>query len=163
MRFLKTYFSPFKPLKMKWYVGEVAVGVPYFYPRRTVKDKDRPGYLKFVSKKVGFDFVDLGWKTKWTPTDYRFEWSPVWSFVFFKWQIAVAFIAPEMNHYWECWLYYENNTDKSLPTLERLTQARDRFPCIWTKHVDGVKEKVCYWDEILKDKYARKQDTVKAN
>lgn len=153
MKFLKTYFSPFKPLKMKWYIGKIAVGTPYFYPRRTVKDKDKIGYYKFVPKKIGFDFVDLGWKTKWRPTEYRFEWSPVWSFVFFKWQIAVTFIAPEMDHYWECWLCYERDTDKSAPTWERLMQARDKFPCIWTKYVDGKKEHICYWNEILKEKW----------
>ena len=153
MKFLKTYFSPFKPLKMKWHFGKVAIGTPYFYPRRTIIDKEKPGYLKFVPKKIGFDFVDLGWKTKWSSTDYRFEWSPVWSFVFFKWQIAVTFEAPCRDHYWECWLYYENNTNKSHSTLERLIQARDNFPCIWIKTVDGVDEDICYWYEILKDKW----------
>lgn len=153
MKFLKTYFSPFKPLKMKWYIGKIAVGTPYFYPRRTVKDKDKIGYYKFVPKKIGFDFVDLGWKIKWSAEDYRFEWSPVWSFVFFKWQVAITFIAPHMDHYWECWLYYENNTDKSKSTYERLMQARNEFPCIWTRCVDGVDEEVCYWNKILKDKW----------
>jgi hypothetical protein len=31
--FLKVYFSPFKPPKLKFYFGKVAVGVPYHTPR----------------------------------------------------------------------------------------------------------------------------------
>jgi len=48
-RFLSVYNSPFVRPKIKWYFGKVAVGVPYSLPR----------------KRFGFDFVDLGWKTKW--------------------------------------------------------------------------------------------------
>ena len=92
--FLKVYNSPFKPFLPKLYIGKVAIGVPYFYPR----------------KKVGFNFVGLGYKTKWSATDYRFEWNPVWSFVFYKWQIALIFEPIECHHYWEAWLYYYYNT-----------------------------------------------------
>lgn len=102
-------------------------------------------------KKIGFDFVGLGWKTKWTSTDYRFEWSPVWSFVFFKWQIAITFVPIEPHHYWECWLYYSRETKGT--TKERLEQARTEFPCVWTSIKNGVKTEICYWDIILKNKY----------
>ena len=134
--FLKALNSPFKPFKLKWYCGKIAIGTPYFFPRKWVKATPerakkaaldeiekikqynklnahnkgfvkrsiRPfedyykEYLRYtypVPKKIGFDFVGLGWKTKWSDTDYRFEWAPVWSFVFLKWQIAIMFIAPE--------------------------------------------------------------------
>lgn len=79
--FLKTYFSPFKTLKCKWYFGKVAVGTPLFYPRKWKSSGD--GMMKPVPKRIGFDFVGLGWKTKWSEDDFRFEWAPVWSFVFF--------------------------------------------------------------------------------
>jgi hypothetical protein len=36
-RYLKAYFSPFKPLKPKFYIGKTAIGTPYFYPRKWVK------------------------------------------------------------------------------------------------------------------------------
>jgi len=108
-------------------------------------------YKKSVPKKIGFDFVSLGWKTKFD--EYRFEWSPMWSFVFFKWQIAVTFVTPKIDHYWECWLQYRYRTNKSNTTQERLEQARKDFPCEWTTHYDGVKESVCYWDKILKKKW----------
>jgi hypothetical protein len=55
-------------------------------------------YSFAVPKKIGFDFVDLGWKTKWEPDDYRFEWCPVWSFVFFGYQIAITFVPIEPHH-----------------------------------------------------------------
>ena len=117
--FLKVYNSPFRNPKLRLYIGKVAVGTPYFFPRkwvkatperatkaalqeiddvikynersseykRTVKSFDdlfneKMRYNYAEPKKIGFDFVSLGWKTKWTNTDYRFEWSPVWSFVF---------------------------------------------------------------------------------
>lgn len=140
---LKVYLSPFKPPIPKLYIGKVAIGVPYFYPR--VWDKNG----KAKPKKIGFDFIGLGWKTKWG--DYRFEWSPVWSFVFFGYQIAITFVAPEMHHYWECWLYYSRETKGT--TKERLEQARTEFPCVWTSIKDGVETEICYWDIILKNKY----------
>jgi hypothetical protein len=108
-------------------------------------------YSFSVPKKIGFDFVDLNWKTKWTSTDYRFEWSPVWSFVFFGYQIAITFVPIEPHHYWECWLYYSRETKGT--TKERLEQARKGFPCVWSSTRDGVKTTTCYWDVILKNKY----------
>jgi len=150
--FLRVYNSPFKPLKLKWYFGKVAVGVPYFLPRVWKDNRDKPGHLKSTPKKIGFDFVPMGWKTKWDYNDYRFEYSPVWSFVFFGYQIAVTFVAPHTNHYWECWLYYTKETDKTKSVRERILQARKEFPCVWTRHKNGVKEEVCYWNKILKQK-----------
>ena len=191
--FLKALNSPFKPFKLKWYCGRVAIGTPYFFPRKWVKatperarkaaheaiaeierynernakygkPREIPPFDKVyqdklrcefpVPKKIGFDFVALGWKTKWDDTDYRFEWAPIWSFVFFKWQIAVTFIAPEHHHYWESWLYYERNTDKTKSKAERIAQCRKEAPQIWSSHKPGQEpETVDYYDHILKKKY----------
>jgi len=100
--FLRAYNSPFKAPRLKWYCGKVALGTPYFFPRKWVKatpalaikaavqktrdtrqwNKNNPQYLRreksfrelydesltrlhAVPKKIGFDFVPLGWKTKW--------------------------------------------------------------------------------------------------
>lgn len=187
---LKVYFSPFEPIKPRFYIGKVAIGTPYFFPRKWVKatpelahkavleyikneesfNKLNPTHarkiktyeeiyqqkLKYefaITKKIGFDFVDLGWKTKWSNTDIRYEWSPVWSFVFFKWQIALIFVPEHADHYWECWLIYEKHTDKSKSKIERIRQAKKIFPCIWTSHYKDKTETICYWDLILKDKY----------
>ena len=149
--FLRAYNSPFKPLKLKWYYGEIALGTPYFLPRVWRKNKEKPGYLTASPKIFGFDFVSLGWKTKWD--SYRFEWSPMWSFVFFKWQIAITFVAPHQDHYWECWLYYTRETDKTQTTEERIKQCREENPCVWTSTVNGVEIDTNYWDLILKDKW----------
>ena len=62
--FLRVLFSPFKLFGLKFYFGKVAIGVPYFYPRRWV-ESEKPGYTKPVPKKIGFDIVGLGYKTKW--------------------------------------------------------------------------------------------------
>lgn len=106
-----------------------------------------------INKKIGFDFVGLGWKTKWTSTDYRFEYAPLISFVFFKWQIALMFIAPEPDHYWTSWLYYEYNTDKSKSKRERIKQCQKEFPQNWTQYKNQNKETINYYKFILKEKY----------
>lgn len=150
LSFIKALWSPFKPFKLKWHVGRIAIGTPYFFPRRWIKDKDKPGWMKAIPKKIGFDFVPLGWKTKWGDTDYRFEWSPILSFVLFKWQIAVIVVAPEQSHYWEAWLYYENNTPHNLSKRERITMCRKEFPMVWIAS-GGVK--IDYYEKVLKKKY----------
>ena len=177
------YFSPFKAPVPKFYVGGVAVGVPYFYPRRWVKAtpkrateaalkeiqrlneanngkrvpsfeevyKEKLRYEYVVDKKIGFDFVGLGYKTKWSDTDYRFEWGPIWSFVFFGWQVAVSFKVPYPEHYWVCWLTYKNDTYST--TRMKIHKAKEVNPEIWTSSFSGKKETVCYWDKVLKDKW----------
>lgn len=116
--------------------------------------KEKLTYNFPVRRKLGFDFVGLGWKTKWTDVDYRFEWSPIWSFVFFKWQIAITFVAPEREHYWPCWLYYEYSTDKTKSKAERIAQCRKEFSQTWTSHKPGQeKETIDYYTKILKSKY----------
>ena len=181
--FLKALNSPFKPFKLKWYIGKISIGTPYFFPRKWVdlnekeiEVKAQKKYDKLdeefktkvtlehykqqykdtqktTPKLIGFDFVGLGWKTKWTSTDYRFEWSPLISFVFFKWQIALMFIAPKEDHYWTSWLYYEYNTDKSKSKRERIEQCQKEFPQNWTQYKNGNKETINYYKFILKEKY----------
>ncbi len=181
--FLKALNSPFKSFKLKWYIGKIAIGTPYFFPRKwidltekeiQIKAQERydkldeglktkvtlkhyknlyKGEQKCVPKLFSFDFVELGWKTKWTDTDYRFEHSPLISFVFFKWQIAVIFSAPEPDHYWTSWLYYQYNTDKSKSQKERIKQCQQEFTQNWISYKDGKKESINYYKFILKEKY----------
>jgi hypothetical protein len=106
-----------------------------------------------IPKKIGFDFVGLGYKTKWSDTDYRFEWASLLSFVFFGYQIAVMVIAPHQQHYWEAWLYYENNTDKTRPASERIQICRNNFSLTCTVSDKDGKRTVDYYNEILKNKY----------
>lgn len=148
--FLKIYFSPFKRPKISFYIGEVAIGTPYFYPRNWIKVDG--GHIA-VPKKIGFDFVPLGWKTKWSEDDIRFEYFPVWSFVFFKWQLAIVFSNEYVDHYWECWLIYHLRTDKTKNVKDRIKQAKRIFPCKWSS---GGEITICYWDYILKNKYNAK-------
>ena len=153
--YIKVFNSPFKRPKLKWYFGKIAIGTPYFFPRKWVDNPDKPGYQKAVPKKIGFDFGGLGYKTKWSNTDYRFEWGPLISFVFFKWQIAVILDVPHPEHYWVCWLTYENDTDKDLLSTEaRIKFAKEINPEVWTSSKgDGKKETICYWDKVLKNKW----------
>lgn len=153
LNFLKVYFSPFKPIKPKFYIGKLKYGTPYFYPRKWVKIKDKPGYTKAVPKKIGFDFVTLGWKTKWDNTDYRFEWSPIWSFVFFKYQVAILFNTEHESQYWEAWLFYDINTDKSKTRKERIDECIKKFPLTYTRSYGDKKETINYYPLILKKRY----------
>jgi hypothetical protein len=153
LRFLRVYFSPFKAFWPSLYIGKIAVGTPYFYPRRWVKNPKKTGYLMAVPRRVGFDFVSLGYKTKWDELDYRFEWNPIWSFVFFGLQVALIFRPRDEDHYWTCWLIYDYHTDKSKSRVERILEAREKFPCIWTRYSGDDEQTVCYWDFILKNKY----------
>ena len=115
--------------------------------------EEKKNCLYAVPKKIGFDFVPLGWKTKWSETDYRFEWAPLLSFVFFGYQIAVTIVAPEDNHYWEAWLYYELNTDKTKSKKERIEQCKKEFSLNCTVYSQGIETKVNYYDTVLKTKY----------
>lgn len=190
LTFLKALNSPFKPFKLNWYAGETQIGVPYFLPRKWVKftredaikeatravNDERlvkrsfdewveyyKNHTKSVPRKIGFDFCSLGWKTKWDDTDYRFEWDPTLSFVFFGYQIAVRVTAPHNHNYWEAWLYYEINTDKSKSKHERIEQCRREFPQtykVWHKSKENWEtereEIVDYYDLILRSKYLTK-------
>jgi hypothetical protein len=124
---------------------------------RTIKPYDeiyqeKLRYEHAIPKKIGFDLVGLGYKTKWSDTDYRFEWAPLLSFVFFGYQIAVMVIAPEQHHYWEAWLYYEKCTDKTKPTSERIQICRNEFPLICDVSDKNGKRTVDYYNTILKKK-----------
>jgi hypothetical protein len=191
--FLKAFNSPFKRPKLNLYIGKVAIGTPYFFPRKWVKgtpklideaviqhiqneenyNKRNPNYAReiksynelyeekknysyAVPKKISFDFVGLGYKLKWDDTDYRFEWSPVWSFVFFKWQIAITFNTPETSNYWESWLYYQKNTDKTKSKLERIQQCMKEFSLTYTVSSNGNKQTIDYYTKVLKPKYLKK-------
>lgn len=115
--------------------------------------QEKLGYEYAVPKKIGVDLVGLGWKTKWSDTDYRFEWAPLFSFVFFGYQVAVMVIAPEQSHYWEAWLYYERDTDKTKSRRERIAQCRAEFSLKCTVWNGGTESKVDYYDQVLRKKY----------
>ena len=147
--FLKAFNSPFVRPEIKFYLGKVKYGVPYFFPRVWKKKPDKNGNYA-VPKKIGFDFVGLGWKTKWSDRDFRHEYNPIWSFVFFKWQFCVLFDVPHASNYWEAWLYYELITDKTKSQKERIEQCRKEFPQLYSRFVEGDKIYVDYYDLILK-------------
>ena len=154
--FLKAFNSPFKRPKLNLYIGKIAIGTPYFFPRKWITNPKKPNYEMAIPKKIGFDFVGLGWKLKWDDTDYRFEWSPVWSFVFFKWQIAITFNVPQEHHYWEAWLYYQKNTDETKSKLERIQQCMKEFSLVCTVYSKGDKQIIDYYTKVLKTKYLNK-------
>jgi hypothetical protein len=149
--YLKAFCSPFKRPSLRWYFGKVAIGVPYFFPRRWVKNKET-GCSLSVPRKIGFDHCSLGWKTKWTETDYRYEYSPILSFVFFKWQIAVTVWIEHPDPYWTAFLFYHYKTKGT--QRERIEQCKEQFPLTFTRYskTEG-RTSINYYDLILKDRY----------
>jgi hypothetical protein len=179
--FYNILISPFKFPKIEFYIGEVKIGTPYFLPRRWVKlsktealnktyeylEKNKDKILdcnllynynlnsyKYVPKIIGFDFVDLGWKTKWSDTDYRYEWSPTISFVFFKYQIALILI--ESDYYWEGFLYYRYNTKDLKTKEERITKCIKDYSLTYSNIInDKRSDKINEYERILKNKYLK--------
>ena len=116
--------------------------------------EDYKNYRFPVPLKVGFSYCGLGYKTKWTSTDFRYEWGPVLSFVFFGYQIALMVGHKHSSHYWESWLYYEYATDRTKSKHERIEQCRKEFPQTWTISSYGKEdETIDYYTRILKSKY----------
>ena len=149
-------FSPFIFPKIRVYIGKVRIGTPYMLPRVWKLNKET-GFYNSRPRKFGIDLVPLGYKTKWSSTDFRCEWNPVWSFVFFKWQIALTF---ELDHrIWECYLTYRHfrtlNPENSKEYCIKL--AREANPQVWTSlGKDSKKDKVTdYWNLGLKKHYGK--------
>jgi len=115
--------------------------------------EDYKNYRFPVPLKVGFSYCGLGWKTKWTSTDFRHEWNPILSFVFFGYQIALTFYSPHHSHYWEPWLYYEYVTDKTKSKRERIEQCRKKCNQTWKISSQDKEETIDYYQHILKSKY----------
>jgi hypothetical protein len=183
LRWIKVLWSPFKPFKIKFYVGKTVIGTPYFFPRKWVKYNNQDiqtaieehkanknkvlvsdgqlyemyyNYNKAVPLKVGFDWCSLGYKTKWSNTDFRFEWNPVFTFVFFGYQLALTVYSPYHNHYWTSWLYYEYATDKTKSKGERVKQCRKELNQTWTSHKHNEQPLTTdYYTKILKLKYLK--------
>ena len=64
-------------------------------------------------------------------------------------------MAPEYNHYWEAWLYYERDTDKTKSKKERIEQCRKEFSLDYITTTNGVSEEIDYYTLILKPKYLK--------
>lgn len=172
---IRVYNSPFKPPRLKWYFGKISIGTPYYLPRKwrtltweecveEAEDKNKrfntdkflPEGFKSYKKPIPVkwfwvDVIELGWKTKWR--EFRFEYAPMISIVLFKRQLVVKANAKDETHFWECWLTYTYDTDKTKSVAERILEARKKSPCVWISTKNGEEVRTCYWDVILKKKY----------
>lgn len=110
-------------------------------------------YSYAVPLKVGFSSCGMGWKTKFN--SFRHEHNPVWSFVFFGYQIALIFRPEDDIHYWECFLAWEYDTDKSKSPQERLKEAKEKHRCTWTSYSNEEKITTDYWTKVIRKKYLK--------
>ncbi len=177
--FLRVLNSPFKPFQLKFYCGKTKLGTPLFHPRTwrkftteetleaahaAVNDPRKikktfnewithyENHLKAVPKKIGYDLVGLRWKMKYDM--FRHETCPIWSFVFYGYQIAVMVKVEHPTQYWESFLAYRFDTDRSLSRAERVKECIKKYPCVWTSYSSGYPPvKTNYWPLILKKQY----------
>lgn len=112
-------------------------------------------HTKPVDLKIGFSSCGLGYKLKWTDTDYRYEYGPVYSFVFFGYQIAIMIGHDRPDHYWCAWLYYENHTDKRLSKEERIKDCIKNFPLTYIVWNKAGERSVNYYYDVLKPEYRK--------
>jgi hypothetical protein len=156
--------SPFVRLKFKFYFGKIAFGTPYFYPRRSIKDKKSGMYKTVQAKYFKIDLISLGYKTKWSSDDFRFEWSPGISFVLLKKQLYIS-VLPNidlkghcLDEYWESWLYYKYFTKGTIE--ERLEQLKTydsgERRLIGIDETGHYEKKFNIYNEILKKKWIKK-------
>lgn len=119
--YLNIFFTPLKAPRLKFYFGEVAIGLPYSLPvklrKLTIEEQEREvkKYLlknprtttlekaiKYASEikkrapvRFSFDLCSLGWKTKFN--QIRFEWDPVISITLFGKQLAITICSPSLS------------------------------------------------------------------
>ena len=148
-----SWFSPFKNLKIYCRFGNIEHGHPYFFPRKWVNNK--PVYYKWL----GFDSNQLGWKTKWSNDDYRYEWSPSFSFVILGKQLFFILTPKDLDSshaYWETLLYYINCKENAFfNTVKNISNT-------YIKYSKEGKKRVNYYLNILKKKWLKKYEKLKS-
>lgn len=152
LKWLGIYNSPFKSPKIEVYVGKRSIGFPYMLPRKLGKDG------VFRRKYLGFSGCGLGYKTKWSSTDYRHEWNPSYGFIVWNFQVAITFSLDCRS--WESWLLYRHFRRGGLSNLDALVKVREINPNVWVSYKDGAQEKT---DWFLKSLKSRFRDYFKTN
>ena len=147
-----SWFSPFKNLKIYFSFGDIIHGHPYFFPRKWVKNN--PVYYKWL----GFDSNQLGWKTKWSNIDYRYEWSPSFSFVILGKQLFFILNPKDLDSgyaYWETLLHYINCKENAFfDTVKNVSNT-------YIKYIKECKKSINYYPIILKKKWLKKYEKLK--
>lgn len=124
----------------------------------------RIGKERRIPKKFGFDIISWGWKTKYD--DYRHEWNPGLSIVFFNRQLSLMIHPFHKNHpcmddqYWEGFLWWGDSKNPKhyghKPSIEeRLRWIQEQDSCTLGHKEPGDKEYTWtnYYYDILKKKY----------
>lgn len=131
--------------------------------RNYTKSYTKPVPVKYL----GFEFTTLGWKTKYG--DYRFEWSPSISIVIFGKQLFISIIpniekyrrfgrdVMKIDCYWESWLNWEYNTDKTKSKEERFKELVSKHSNTWGNVSEGYTD---YYPMILRKKYLKLYEQI---
>jgi hypothetical protein len=152
---IKTFLglSIFKRPSIGFYFGWIRLGTPYFYPRKWVKaDSGSKGiYVKWLWLQT----VNLGWKTKWSSEDIRFEWNPAIHFIFLYTQTVIFLKHAEPDYYW-CALILYAKTNGSHE--EKVAAVKKQFSFRYITWKDGVESKRDTKKEIFTDKFLKDYD-----
>lgn len=160
------YFLPRKWVKMtqadceKSLADDIERCLPKYVEGRTwehYKKYKKPVPIKYF----GFNATTLGWKTKWN--EYRYEWSPCYSLVIFGKQLFVT-VLPDVGDdclrwdvYWETWLHWEYDTDKTKSKEERFKELVYKQSNTWGSEKDGWTD---YYYHILNKKYLKLYEQI---
>lgn len=97
---------------------------------------------------------DLYYKTKWTSTDFRYEFPPQFTIVFFGFACSWWLRAPEMqDSYWECMLHYLYG--KKPKSLKNAIYEAGRYRVVGEKEWHFVFKR-----EWVKPKYLAEYDEI---
>lgn len=141
------------------------------YLRSQTQQEWIKNYAKTHTKPVpikyfGWHFTTLGWKTKWS--DYRFEWSPSLSIVIFGKQLFILILPNiekykdiiKIDCYWESWLNWEYNTNKTKSKEERFKELVSKHSNTWGSEQNGWTD---YYYHILNKKYLKLYEQILEN
>ena len=183
---LKWYFGEIKHgtpyfLPRKWVKCDLNDGVKAWDKLSIIsqetylKKQSRGSWVKYYAKShtkpvpikyFGFDFTTLGWKTKWD--DYRFEWPPSISVVLFGKQLFISILPNigfyqmfgkdyiKMDCYWESWLHWEYDTDKTKSKEERFKELVFKHSNTWISSDSSTD----YYPMILNKKYLKLYEQI---
>lgn len=167
------YFLPRKWVKMTQKDCEECLErdkkstLPKYIEGRTweyYKNYTKPVPVKYLH----WHFTTLGWKTKWD--DYRFEWSPSLSIVILGKQLFVSILpniekykrfgrdVMKIDCYWESWLNWEYNTDKTKSKEVRFKELVSKHSNTWGNDKEGFTD---YYPMIINKKYLNLYNKIK--
>jgi hypothetical protein len=154
---IKTFLglSVFKRPSIGFYFGKIRLGAPYFYPRKWVKNKDGSSKTVYV-KWLWLQIVRLGFKSKWSSEDIRYEWPPSIHIIICKLQIVFWLKHDNEDDYWKSIILYTDFNGKSEEEKINRVFENESFMCKLYK--SGVEITECTKQSVFTNKFLKIQN-----